>query len=91
MCPVQIEQTIDLPHQMIGWDHLVEMKRINELSLFALPTGTKTNTSTKKPGVVNPGFLLVRRDHQLVWTLPAALKSPAGLYPESCRFFMCVS
>jgi hypothetical protein len=31
------------------------------------------------------------RDHQFVWTLPAALKSLAGLYPESCRFLMCIS
>jgi hypothetical protein len=38
MHPVQIEQTVDLPHQMIGWDHLVEMKRIEKLSLLAFPT-----------------------------------------------------
>ena len=38
MHPVQIEQTVDLPHQMIGWNHLVEMKRIEKLSLLAFPT-----------------------------------------------------
>ena len=35
--PAQIEQTVDLPHQMIGWDHLVEIKRIEKLSLSIFP------------------------------------------------------
>ena len=43
----------------------------------------------KKNRDYDPGFLLVRRDHQLVVTLPAELKSLAGLYPESCRFLIC--
>ena len=35
--PTQIEKTVDLPHQMIGWDHLVQIKRIKELTLSVLP------------------------------------------------------
>ena len=35
--PTQIEQTVDLPHQMIGRNHLVEIKRIEKLSLIRLP------------------------------------------------------
>jgi hypothetical protein len=54
-----------------------------------LVSQVKTHTE-RKTGVVNPGFLM-HRDHQFVWTLPAALKSLAGLYPESCRFLICVS
>jgi len=37
--PGQIEQTVDLPHQMIRRNHLVEIKRIEKLSLsIFLPT-----------------------------------------------------
>src|SRR6202521_5066524 len=35
--PTQIEQTVDLPHQMIGRNHLVEIKRIEKLSLSIFP------------------------------------------------------
>src|SRR6476646_4579507 len=35
--PAQIEQTVDLPHQMIGRNHLVEIKRIEKLSLPVFP------------------------------------------------------
>ena len=35
--PAQIEQTVDLPHQMIGRNHLVEIKRIEKLSLSVFP------------------------------------------------------
>src|SRR5436190_12094830 len=35
--PAQIEQTVDLPHQMIGRNHLVEIKRIEKLSLSFFP------------------------------------------------------
>src|SRR4029079_8823991 len=35
--PTQIEQPVDLPDQMIGWNHLVEIKRIEKLSLPILP------------------------------------------------------
>jgi hypothetical protein len=41
----------------------------------------------EKTGVVNPSFLLVHRD-QYCLTLPAASRSPAGLYPASRRFLM---
>src|SRR5436189_6234478 len=34
--PAQIEQAVDLPHQMIRRHHLVEIKRIKELALTAL-------------------------------------------------------
>jgi hypothetical protein len=44
----------------------------------------------KKPGL-RPRFSFGSRDHQLVWTLPTALKSLAELYPESRRFLMCIS
>jgi hypothetical protein len=36
--PTQIEQTVDLPHQMIGRNHLVEIKRIKELTLSFFPS-----------------------------------------------------
>jgi hypothetical protein len=35
--PTQIQQTVDLPHQMIRWDHLIQIKRIKELTLTVLP------------------------------------------------------
>jgi hypothetical protein len=35
--PTQIEQTVDLPDQMIGSNHLVEIKRIEKLSLPFFP------------------------------------------------------
>src|ERR1700747_2197625 len=35
--PTQIEQTVDLPHQMIGRNHFVELKRIEKLSLSFFP------------------------------------------------------
>jgi hypothetical protein len=25
--PTQIEQTVDLPHQMIQWNHIIQIKR----------------------------------------------------------------
>jgi len=34
--PAQIEQAVDLPHQMIRRHHLVEIKRIKELALTTL-------------------------------------------------------
>ena len=34
--PTQVQQTIDLPHQMIRRHDLVEIKRIKELALTAL-------------------------------------------------------
>lgn len=37
MYPAQIKQAIDLPDQMIGWNDLVEIKRIEKLSLSILP------------------------------------------------------
>jgi hypothetical protein len=37
MDPTQIEQTVDLPHQMMSWDHPVQVKRIEELSLPIFP------------------------------------------------------
>ena len=33
--PTQIEHPVDLPDQMIGWHHLVEIERIEELALPA--------------------------------------------------------
>jgi hypothetical protein len=35
--PTQIEQTVDLPHQVIGRNYFVELKRIEKLSLSFLP------------------------------------------------------
>ena len=35
--PTQIEKTVDLPHQMIGRNYLVEIKRIEKLSLSFFP------------------------------------------------------
>src|SRR6202789_3338371 len=35
--PTQIEKTVDLPHQMIGRNHLVEIKQIEKLSLSFFP------------------------------------------------------
>jgi hypothetical protein len=35
--PTKIENAVDLAHQMIGWHHLVEIKRIKELALSAFP------------------------------------------------------
>jgi hypothetical protein len=35
--PTQIEQTVDLPHQIIRWDHPIEVKRIEKLSLPIFP------------------------------------------------------
>ena len=51
--------------------------------------GTVQAAHAKKTGITTPVFFSVRRDHQLVVTLPAELKSLAGLYPESCRFLIC--
>ena len=34
--PTQIQQTVDLPYQMIRWDHLIQIKRIEELTLTIL-------------------------------------------------------
>ena len=36
--PAQIEQTVDLPHQMIGRNRLVQIKRIEKLSLSIFPS-----------------------------------------------------
>src|SRR5262249_31881492 len=36
--PVQFENTIDLAGQMIRWHHLVEIKRIKELTLPVFPS-----------------------------------------------------
>jgi hypothetical protein len=36
----QIEQTIDLPHQMIGWNYPIEIKRIKETGLGRSPRPT---------------------------------------------------
>src|SRR5918995_2859777 len=35
--PTQIENTVNLANQMIGWDYLVEIKRIEKLDLTTLP------------------------------------------------------
>jgi hypothetical protein len=35
--PTQIENTVNLANQMIGWDHLVEIKRIEKLDLTTIP------------------------------------------------------
>ena len=34
--PTQIQQIVDLPYQMIRWDHLIQIKRIKELTLTIL-------------------------------------------------------
>jgi hypothetical protein len=38
MHPTQIQNFIDLPHQMVDWEHLVEIKRIEKLDLTILPS-----------------------------------------------------
>jgi hypothetical protein len=35
--PTQIQQTVDLPHQLIRWDHLIQIKRVKEVTLTILP------------------------------------------------------
>jgi hypothetical protein len=35
--PTQIQKIVDLPYQMIRWDHLIQIKRIKELTLTILP------------------------------------------------------
>jgi hypothetical protein len=35
--PAQIEHALDLPDQMVGRHHLVEIKRIEELTLSVFP------------------------------------------------------
>ena len=35
--PTQIENTVDLAHQVVGWHDLLEIKRIEELDLTILP------------------------------------------------------
>ena len=37
MHPINIENAVDLPDQMIGRDDLVEIERVKELTLSALP------------------------------------------------------
>src|SRR6202030_4348349 len=37
MHPAQVQNTVDLAHQMGGWHHLVEFKGIKELALSAFP------------------------------------------------------
>jgi hypothetical protein len=35
--PTQIENTVDLADQVVGWNHLVEIKCIEELDLTIFP------------------------------------------------------
>src|ERR1700730_7020348 len=35
--PIEIESVVNLAYQVIGWHHLVELKRIKELTLSAFP------------------------------------------------------
>ena len=37
MHPSEVENAVDLANQMIGWHHLVEIKRIKELTLSDFP------------------------------------------------------
>jgi hypothetical protein len=37
MHPTQIKNPVDLAHQMVAWDYLVEIKRIQKLDLTILP------------------------------------------------------
>src|ERR1700743_1392134 len=53
--PGKIESGIDLPHQMIFWNRLVEMKLVEQLTLVTLQTAHHGSTS--------PRFASTQRNH----------------------------
>ena len=59
--PTQIEQTVDLPHQMIGRDHLVEIKRIEKPSLSFFPAAPSCAAPADP---VSTNGIMVRDSHQ---------------------------
>jgi len=75
--PTQIEQTVDLPHQMIGRNHLVEIKRIEKLSLSFFPPLTRGglldrrnccyHCLSSKTHLVDCGDSLRLRRHSRTW------------------------
>ena len=77
--PTQIEQTVDLPLQMIGRNHLVEIKRIEKLSLFLLPAAP---SCAAPADAVSTNGIMVRDSHQREFC--NTIWSRADM-PESCR------
>ena len=62
--PTQIQQIVDLPYQMIRWDHLIQIKRIKELTLTILqpthhaplPPMTQKTTESRIASRLNESF-----------------------------------
>src|SRR5262249_24059920 len=84
--PTKIENAVDLAHQMIGWHHLVEIKRIKELALSAFPP-THHEPLPLMPSQSNG--ITVRESSQWVFcnTIPAEADiGTAGIY-EYTPFF----
>src|ERR1700733_11364229 len=73
--PGKIESGIDLPHQMIFRDRLVEMKLVEQLTLVPLQTAHHASTS--------PRFASTQRNHAS-WPVSTDFCNKIGTF-ETCR------